>query len=94
LLHQSRVIHAVPRIRSVASALEYTPESPRSLGEIFDEVWAAVAADFGDSEDEIETARMRLASIILDLAKDGQFGSLQIARTSLRLIRRTLPTVP
>jgi hypothetical protein len=91
---ESWVRHAVPGHRRVANTLEFTPETPRSLGEIFDEVWAAVAPDFGDNEDAIETARMRLASIILDLARDGQYGSLQIARTSLRLIRRTLPTAP
>jgi hypothetical protein len=36
-------------------------------GAVFDTVWASVATDFGGDPDEIETVRMRLAAIILDL---------------------------
>ena len=61
------------------------------LGEIFDAVWARVGSDFGGDPDEVEAVRMRLAMIILDLAKDGQLGALQIARTASRLIRQTSP---
>jgi hypothetical protein len=37
---------------------------------VFDEVWASVAPDFGDDPEEIEDARIRLATIVLALAKD------------------------
>ena len=69
----------------------FSPATLKMLGAVFDTVWASVATDFGDP-DEIETVRMRLAAIILDLARDGQLGPHQIARTAARLIRQ-LPTV-
>jgi hypothetical protein len=69
----------------------FSPATLKMLGAVFDTVWASVATDFGGNPDEIETARMRLAAIILDLARDGQLGPHQIARSAARLIRQ-LPT--
>jgi hypothetical protein len=63
------------------------PEALKMLGELYDEVWASVAADFGDDPDEVETAQIRLATIILDLARDGERGPLQITATAAGLIR-------
>jgi hypothetical protein len=34
-------------------------------------------------------AQMRLANIVLDLAKDGHLSALQITRTAARLMRET-----
>jgi hypothetical protein len=55
---------------------------------LYDE-WASVAADFGNHPNQIENARIRLAKIILDLARDDQLGPLQIIRTAGRLVRQT-----
>jgi hypothetical protein len=70
------------------------PEALKMLGQLFDEVWASVAADFGDDPDEIETARIQLATIILDLARDGELGPLQITATAAGLIREKIPQSP
>jgi hypothetical protein len=37
--------------------------------------------------DEIEPIHLRLGKIVLDLAKDGQHGALEIIRTGSRLMR-------
>jgi len=47
-----------------------------------------VSTGFEDHIDRTEDARIRLATIILDLAQDGQLGSHQIAATASRLIRQ------
>jgi len=39
-----------------------------------------------DDPEQIEDARIRLATVILKLAKDHQLGPLEIARTASRLI--------
>ena len=70
------------------SNASFAPETLQMLGEVFDEVWASVAADFATDPDQIGTSRFRLATIILSLAKDGQLGTLQISRTAGRLIRQ------
>ena len=53
---------------------------------VFDEVWASVAPDFRDDPEQIEDARIRLATIVLALAKDHQLGPSEIERTATRLM--------
>ena len=65
----------------------YGPEELKELGNLFDAVWASVALDFGEDGGK-EAVRARLATIVLDLAKDGQLGAMQITRTACRLIRQ------
>ena len=77
----------MPRARLLISNASFVPETLKVLGEVFDEVWASVAPEFGDDPDDIEAARIRLATIVLELAQDGQLGPLQITRTASRLIR-------
>ena len=77
----------MPKARNLIDNASFAPEALKILGEVFDAVWASVAPDFGDDRQEIETARIRLATIVLELAKDGQLGPHQIARTARRLIR-------
>jgi hypothetical protein len=90
--------HSVPAVdmtdASMRIAHDFIASAPfvsaklRMLGELFDEVWASVAAAFGKHPNQIEHARIRLARIVLDLAKDNQLGPLQITRTAGRLMRQ------
>jgi CheY-like chemotaxis protein len=79
--------HIMPRDRVFRDA-SLPPEVLKVLAELSDEVWASVAADFSHDPDEIETAQIRLRTIILDLAKDGQLGPLEITQTASRLMRK------
>jgi hypothetical protein len=62
-----------------------------ALEEIFAEVWLSVVPELGHQSREIEAARVLLARIIFNLARDGQLGALQITRTAARLMRRQAP---
>ena len=62
------------------------------LGELSNEVWASLAGDISGDPDEIETAQIRLATIILDLAKGRRLGQLEITQTASRLMRRQMST--
>jgi CheY-like chemotaxis protein len=78
--------HIMPKDRIFRDA-SLPPQDLKILSGLFDEVWASVAADFGNSPDEVETAQIRLATIILELTKDGQFGLLEITRIASRAMR-------
>ena len=84
----------MPGVRTPDSNVSSPPEALGMLGELFDEVWASVVADFGDGPDQIETARLRLTTIVLDLANDGELSPLQITATAAGLIREKLPQRP
>lgn len=84
----------MPGVRTPDSNVSSPPVALGMLGELFDEVWASVAADLGDCPDQIETARLRLTTIVLDLANDGELSPLQITATAAGLIREKLPSRP
>ena len=71
--------------RRMIESATFDPEALKILGQVFDAVWAEIAAEF--EEQEVAGARVRLAIIVLDLARDGQLGPHQIAQTAQRLIR-------
>lgn len=73
------LLHAVDR--------SYDPADLVQLELLFDEVWASVTADGDIPDNSLVGEQHRLATIILSLAADGQFGELQIARIAGRLMR-------
>jgi hypothetical protein len=75
------------------SSASYDPDTLNMLGEVLDEAWASIASHFGNDSCEIESARIQLAMIVLDLARDGQLGQLQITRTAVRLMREKHATI-
>lgn len=79
----------MPKARRTIQGACYDPETLAVLGEVLEEVWAWVASEFANDAQTVEAARIRLACIILDLAKDRQLSALQIAQTAARLMRET-----
>jgi len=69
------------------SSASYDPDTLNMLREVLDEVWASILNGFGNDFREVEAAHIQLATIVLDLARDGQLGQLQITRTAARLMR-------
>jgi len=58
--------------------------------EVLDEVWESLAPYLAKDGEKAEASRMRLANIVLDLAKDGQLGALEMTRAAARLMRETV----
>jgi hypothetical protein len=63
----------------------FEPDALKMLGEAFDEAWASIASSYGEDASAIEAARLRLAGIMIELARDRQLGPDQLKRTALRL---------
>jgi hypothetical protein len=73
-------------VRNAIRTTALEPDTLQMFGEIFDQVWARVSAEF-EGYDRIEDERIRLATIILELGEDGQLGRRQITATASSLIR-------
>ena len=69
------------------SSASYDPDTLNMLGEVLDEAWASISSNLGIDFRETEAACIQLATIVLDLARDGQLGQLQITRTAAQLMR-------
>lgn len=59
------------KARQLLSATSFAPDQLRVLFEAFDQAWATIAAGVGDDPQAIETARLKLANLVLSLARDG-----------------------
>jgi hypothetical protein len=59
------------RAHQLIGGASYGPDQLGVLFEAFDQAWEAIAADIGDDRSAIETTRIKLANLILSLARDG-----------------------
>ena len=68
----------------------YDPDTLNMLGEVLDEAWASISSDLGvDFPRDRTRFCIELAMIVLDLARDGQLGPLQIERLPASCARST-----
>ncbi len=58
------------KARRLIGNASYGPDVLKALFEAFDDAWARIAPTCGNDPQVIESTRMRLASVILALAKD------------------------
>jgi hypothetical protein len=69
----------------------FEPSDLRSLGLAFDEAWDAVAPHFVNAESHVlAQARGRLATIMMELAKEAQLEADDIKRLALDRFRESL----
>lgn len=64
------------------------PEGLELLGATFERARAMLEADLDTTDEKkLGAVRLRLALLVLDLARDGQLGPEQIIATAVRVIR-------
>jgi hypothetical protein len=65
----------------------YGPDQLKALGQAFDDAWDQVAPAVSKRPKAIEAARLKLADIVLGLAKKGNFDPRWLADTAAQLMR-------
>jgi hypothetical protein len=65
----------------------FDPPALRSLGLVFDEVWQCLVTQHPERATSPEM-RLRLATVVLHLARDHQLSQEQIKATAVRLLMR------
>jgi len=58
------------KARRLIDGTAFGPETLKALGEAFDQAWAQIAGNFGDSPTQVENARLRLAEAVLSVATE------------------------
>ena len=64
----------------------FGPEQMRVIGEAFDGAWRRIASDVGTRPQAIEAARLKLAQVVLRLARNGITGSDELREASLKVM--------
>ena len=65
----------------------FGPSTVKAMARAFDQAWAEVAGNFGDSASEVESARLRLARAMLSVAAEGSTDVAALKYAALRRIR-------
>jgi hypothetical protein len=85
-----KIIQEYDRMSTKSYGSIFEPNDLRSLGLAFDEAWDAVAARFADAgSDVVAQARGRLATIMMELAKEARLEAEDIKRAALDRFNET-----
>ncbi len=58
------------KARQLIDGASYGPETLKAMGQAFDEAWQSIAGNFGNDPQDIERARLRLASALLSITAE------------------------
>jgi hypothetical protein len=58
------------KARRLIEGASYDPETLKALGQAFDGAWATIAGNFGTDSNDVEKARLRLATALLSVASE------------------------
>jgi hypothetical protein len=75
------------KARQLIASGSYGPDQLKALGKAFDDAWDRVAPTVSNRPKAIDAARLKLAEIILSLAKNGNFDPQWLADTAVHVIR-------
>jgi hypothetical protein len=65
----------------------YDPDQVKALGQAFDAAWAQIGPSISSRASAIEATRLKLADIILGLAKAGNFDPQYLADAAVERMR-------
>jgi hypothetical protein len=75
------------KTRQVFAGTSFDPHQLRALYKAFDDAWARVAPDVSSRPTAIEATRLKLAEIILGLAKNSHLDPKQLADDAVLLMQ-------
>jgi hypothetical protein len=73
---------------ALTGGTSFGPDALKAINQAFDEAWASIAGNFG--EDQVERARLRLATAILSVASEDSRDVEVLKRESLLMMRDQL----
>jgi hypothetical protein len=74
------------KARRLIEGASYDPATLKALYKAFDDAWEQIAPLVSKRGGAIEAARMKLAEIVLSLAKDGHHEPQHLTRAALKLM--------
>ena len=58
------------KARRLIDGASFGPDTLKAMGDAFDQAWAQIAGNFGDSPSQVENAKLRLAEAMLSVATE------------------------
>jgi|SRR5688572_32710546 len=74
------------KARRLLENASYGPDELKAIGRAFDDGWARIAPRISRRPEAIEAARLKLAGVVLGLAKQGNVDPQQLADAAVQLM--------
>jgi hypothetical protein len=78
----------VMKARRLIDGASFGPDALKAIGEAFDEAWKTIEANFGSDQQEVETARLKLANALLSVASNDSRDVEVLRRAALEVMAR------
>jgi hypothetical protein len=77
--------------RLIIANASYGPEGLKQVYKAFDDAWEIIGPSVGNDPAEVEAARVRLSSVILGLANNGNLDPEQLTNAAVQLMAEKSP---
>lgn len=74
------------KARQMIEGASFDPHQLKTIGKAFDDAWERIAPSVGGRPDAIEAARLKLANVVLSLAKNGASDAEQLTEQALKIM--------
>ena len=75
------------KARRLIENASYGPDQLKALGDAFDDAWSRISPTVSSRAEAVEAARLKLAEIVLGLAKNGNLDPGHLADTAVQLMQ-------
>jgi hypothetical protein len=75
----------MPKAKQMIASASFGPEKVAQLGRVFDAAWGVVKAEY-ESPGAIEAARLKLANIVINLAKENEEDDRTLQDRAVRIL--------
>ena len=73
-------------LQRLIDSASYGPDALRALTQAFDEAWQDIEGNFGNTCDEVEAARLRLANAVLSVASENSLDVKALKDAALQVL--------
>jgi hypothetical protein len=81
------------KARKLIEGAAYAPDELKAIGKAFDDAWEQIAPSVSTRPEAIEAARLKLANVVLSLAKNGTGDPEKLTEAALKVMLAD-PTQP
>jgi hypothetical protein len=74
------------KARKLIEGATFDPQQLKVIGKVFDDAWEQIAPGVSSRADAVEAARVKLANVVLSLAKNGSQDAERLTEEALKIM--------
>ena len=74
------------KARQMIEGASFDPQQLQAIAKAFDDAWEQIAPSVGNRQQAVEAARLKLANVVLSLAKNGTQETERLTEEALKIM--------